>query len=228
MVVAGDVKTDDVFALAEKYFGGITKQLDIKKKNDVPDILTNKIKQNEMGIDFPIQIYTFVYPVPEAGSKDSKALSMLMSLLFTDQNSIINERIVNKEKLAYGLNAGGVEDMMYSSYGTIDVFMSPMPGNVKVKKEIREEINKVIASGIPQEKIDKFIRSYESAYLLEEYEPSSVASRLGLAQFFYHDPMYAAKEIEEYKKITSADLQAVAAKYLSEDALQFINIKPSF
>jgi predicted Zn-dependent peptidase len=106
--------------------------------------------------------------------------------------------------------------------------MSPMPGNVKVKKEIREEINKVIASGIPQEKIDKFIRSYKSAYLLEEYEPSSVASRLGQAEFYYHDPMYAAKEIEEYKKITSADLQAAAAKYLSEDALQFINIKPSF
>ena len=228
MVVAGDIKTDEVFALAEKYFGGITKQLDIKKKNDVPDIYTNKIKQNEMGIDFPIQIYTFVYPIPETGSKDSKALSMLMSLLFTDQNSIINERIVNKEKLAYGLNSNGAEEMTYSNIGTLDVFMSPMPGNVKVKKEIREEINKVIASGIPQEKIDKYIKAYESSYLLAEYEPSSVAYRLGQAEFFYHDPMMASKQIEEYKKITSADLQAAAAKYLSEEELQFINIKPSF
>ena len=153
---------------------------------------------------------------------------MLLSLLFTDKNSIINERIVNKEKLAYGLNANIGEDLMYSSYGLIDVFMSPMPGNVKVKKEIREEINKVIASGIPQEKIDKYVKAYEATYLLAEYDPSSISYRLGLSEFYYNDPMAITKEIDELKLIKPEDLKKVAAKYLSEEAMQFINIKPSF
>jgi predicted Zn-dependent peptidase len=228
LVIAGDVKSDAVFAMAEKYFGPITKQLSLKKRTDIPDIYSNKIEKNEMGIDYPIQIYSYVYPKPEAGNKDTKALNMLISLLFTDENSIINERIVDKEKLAYGINNYSQGEMLFPSYGIIDVFMGPMPGNVKVKKEIREVINNVIASGISQEKIDKFVQAYESAYTLEGYEPSNVAARLGIGEYYYNDPLAAAKELEEYKKITSGDLKAVAAKYLSETALQFINIKPSF
>ena len=80
-------------------------------------------------------------------------------------------------------------------------------GNVKVKKEIREVINNVIASGIPQEKIDKFVKAYESSYTLEGYEPSNVAARLGIGEYYYNDPLAAAKELEEYKKITSDDLK---------------------
>ena len=181
-----------------------------------------------MNIDYPVQIYSFVFPKPEAGNKDLKAYNMLMSLLFTDDNSILNNKIVEKEKLAFGIYGTSGEDMIYPSYQVIDVIMSPMPGNVKVKKEIRKEINNVIDSGITQQKIDKFTLALESAYTLQDYEPSNVAYRLGVAEFFYHDPFKAAKEVEEYKKITSADLKAVAAKYLSDEAIQFINIKPSF
>jgi predicted Zn-dependent peptidase len=135
---------------------------------------------------------------------------------------------VEKEKLAFAINNFNRGDMLYPSYGIIDVFMSPFPGNVKVKKEIRDVINNVIATGIPQEKIDKFVKAYESAYLLAEYEPAAVANRLGIAEYYYNDPLDVAKELEEYKKITSYDLKAVAIKYLSEQTLQFINIKPSF
>jgi zinc protease len=228
MIVVGDVQSDKIFGLAEKYFGPIKKQLDIKPKTNIPDLFTNKVKQNEMGIDFPIQIYSFIIPCPDAGAADSKAFEILISSLFTSQNSILNERIVNKERLAYGINSSGAEQMSYSNYINVDVFMSPMPGNIKVKKEIRDEINKVIANGIDQSKIDQYVRAIESGNILNSYEPNSVAYRLGAAEFFYHDPLEADKDIEGYKKISPEDIKAVAAKYLSEEQLQFINIKPSF
>ncbi len=94
--------------------------------------------------------------------------------------------------------------------------------------EIREEINKVIANGIPQEKIDKYVKAYEANKILEGYEPSNIAYRLGLSEFFYGDPNAFNVEINELKKINSDDLKRVAGKYLSEEAMQFINIKPSF
>jgi zinc protease len=228
LVVAGDVKSEEVFKLAEKYFGGITKQLDVKKKTDIPTVFSNKIRTAEIGIDFPVQIYSFVFPRPAADSKDARVYDMLISLLFSDNNSIINERIVNKEKLAYGVLVNNSENLMYDSYTLIDVIMAPMPGNVKVKKEIREEINKVIASGIAQEKIDKYVKAYEAAFTFQAYEPSNVAYRIGLAEFYFGNPNAVKEELNELKKIKPDDLKNVALKYFSEEVTQFINIKPSF
>jgi len=228
LVVAGDIKSDEIFSKADQYFGSITKQLTLSKRTDVPDLFTSKIKQTDMPIDYPVQIYSFIFPAPAIDDKDSKAYKMLMNLLFLDQNSIITERIVNKEKLAYTLYSFTEPEMVYSSYSLIDVIMSPMPGNVKVKKEIREEVAKVIASGIPQDRIDKYVKSFEARYIMGSYEPSSIAYRLGIAEFFFNNPDAASKELSEIKKITSDDLKRVAAKYLTEEAMQFINIKPSF
>ena len=65
LVVVGDIKSETVFALAEKFFCPITKQLNVANKTDIPDIYKNKIKVNDIGIDFPVQIYSFVFPIPE-------------------------------------------------------------------------------------------------------------------------------------------------------------------
>jgi zinc protease len=226
LVVVGNVKTDNVYALAEKYFGVITKQLDIKKKENIPLIDTAKIRTSEMNINFPVQIYSYTFPQPAVGDKDFFAFKMLNDILFTDENSILNNRLVKKDHLVYVVQTSNDPWSYYPNLAIIDVIMNASPGNVKVKKAIREEINKIIAEGIPQEMIDNYITAYENSNKLSDYECGNISNKLGMAEYYFGDYNKSYSLSDEYKKTTQEDLKRLAGKYLTDEKIQLINIKP--
>jgi zinc protease len=226
IVVVGNVKASDVFALAEKYFAPISKQLNIKKKENIPSLDTSKIRTNEMNINFPLQIYSYTFPRPMVSDPDFFAYLLLTDILFTNENSILNNRLVKKDYLAYAIQLTSDEWSYYPNLTVIDVVMNASPGNVKVKKAIREEIAKVMESGLPQETLDNFITAYENTEQLNNYQCANVSAKLGMAEYYFNDYTKAYKLKNDYKKITPDDLKRVAAKYLTEDKIQIINIKP--
>jgi zinc protease len=226
IVVTGNVKAEQVFALTEKYFGVLTKQLQLKKKENIPSLDTAKIRINEMNINFPLQLYSYIFPTPAVNDKDFFAFDLLMNILFIDNNSVLTNKLVKKDHLAYGFSPRNNAWNYYPSFMLIDVIMNASPGNVKVKKSIREEINKIIETGISEETLNNSITAYESSTALDDYESGKLTARLGLCEYFFNDYTRAFTLSEEYKKLTSEDLKRVAAKYLSEEKIQFINIKP--
>lgn len=226
VVVVGNVKAENVFAMAEKYFGAVTKQLDIKKRIDIPALDTAHIRTNDMNLNFPVQIYTYTFPRPAASDPDFFGFQMLSDILFTGDNSILTNRLVKKEFLAYGLNVDNDQWSYYPNLAIIDVIMNASPGNVKVKREIKEEINKVIAEGISKEMLDNYIQAYENNLVLNNYQAANISGELGMAEYYLNDYKRAFNQSEEYKKVTTEDIKRLAAKYLSEDKIQLINIKP--
>lgn len=226
VVVVGNVKADEVFAMAEKYFGVITKQLDIQKKQNIPAIDTARLRANEMNINFPVQIYTYTFPRPSVSHPDFFPFQMLTDILFTGDNSILTNRLVKKEHLAYGFNASHDTWNYYPNLGVVDVIMNASPGNVKVKRAIKEEIGKVIAEGLSQELLDNYIQAYENTYELNNYMLANISANIGMAEFYLNDYKKASNLKEEYKKVTNEDIKRVTAKYLGEDKIQLVNIKP--
>lgn len=228
IVVVGNVKTEEVFAMAEKYFGAVTKQLVIKQPTNIPRLDTAKIRVAEMNINFPIQIYTYVFPRPvrALANNDFFAFQLLSDVLFSSSNSILNNRLVKKDHLAYGLNTVNDTWSVFNNFGIIDVVMNASPGNVKVKRAIREEINRITAEGIPQTMLNDYVTATENSNKLSNYECANIAGELGMAEYYFYN--YSAAYIinDEYKKVTQEDIKRVAAKYLAEDKIQIINIKP--
>ena len=228
IVVVGNVKTEEVFAMAEKYFGAVTKQLVIKQPTNIPRLDTANIRVAEMNINFPIQIYTYVFPRPvrALANNDFFAFQLLSDVLFSSSNSILNNRLVKKDHLAYGLNTVNDTWSVFNNFGIIDVVMNASPGNVKVKRAIREEINRITAEGIPQTMLNDYVTATENSNKLSNYECANIAGELGMAEYYFYN--YSAAYIinDEYKKVTQEDIKRVAAKYLAEDKIQIINIKP--
>jgi zinc protease len=226
VVVVGNVKAEEVFAMAEKYFGTVTKQLDIKKKSNVPVLDTAHIRTNEMNINFPVQIYSYTFPRPAVGDPDFFGFQMLSDILFIGENSILNNRLVKKEFLAYGFSVANDAWSYYPNLAVIDVIMNASPGNVKVKKAIKEEINKIINEGISKELLDNYVQSYENSYILNGYSASSISNDLGMAEYYFNDYHKANSLSQEFKKVSPEETKRIAAKYLSEDKIQIVNIKP--
>lgn len=226
VIIVGNVKAEDVFAMAEKHFGSITKQLDLKKKENLPSLDTVKLKATEMNINFPVQIYTYTFPRPAVSEPDYFTFQFLTDILFLSENSILNNRLVKKEHLAYGFNQAHDAWSYYPNFAIIDVIMSASPGNVKVKRAIREEINKIINEGVPENLLVNYITAYENNSMLNNYMSANISGELGMAEYYFNDYHKAYTLKDEYKKITQENIKRIAAKYLSGDHLQLLNIKP--
>ncbi|MBI3509454.1 MAG: insulinase family protein [Bacteroidetes bacterium] len=227
VIVSGDVNHEEVFAMAKKYFGVITKQLPLTVPGPSPDLMNFHVKITDMDLNYPLQDYCYAFPQPAAGDKDYFAYDMLMSLFFTDENSILNERLVKKDHLAYAVIQANEPMSLYPSMTQFDVFMPPMPGNIKVKKTIRAEMDSVIANGLPQDKVDDFISNMNAAKIMSAYSAAGIADDLGMAEYYFHDYHKADTMVDSYKAVTQDDIKRVAALYFSPDHVDLINIKPT-
>lgn len=226
VVIVGDVKHEEIFAMAKKYFGPVTKQLPAQVAGSSPDLMNSHVKITDLDLNYPLQDYCFVMPQPAASDKDYFAFNMLMSLLFTDDNSILNEKLVKQDHSVFAIIESGDATSLYPSLAQIDVFMPPSPGNIKVKRAIRAEMDNVIANGLPEEKMQEFISMLEASRTMEAYSSEGIADELGMAEYYFHDYKQADSEIANYKAVTQADIKRVAAKYFSPEHVDMINIKP--
>jgi len=107
LVIVGNVKHDDVFKLAEKYYGPITKQLEIKVRKDIPSLDTSKLKATDMPLNFPVQIYAYTFPRVSSTDPDFFPMIMFTELMFTAPNSILNNRLVKKDQSVYDQSGTG-------------------------------------------------------------------------------------------------------------------------
>ncbi len=226
IIVSGNAKAEDVFAYAKKYFGPITKQLPVNTKKQEPDIFGHVIETEEMNIDFPVQIYTYVVPSPAFGHKDFYGFNLLTDLLFVNSNSILNNQLVMSGNMAYQILGNIDPARMYNNYSYFDVVMQAGIGNAKVKKAISKQINEIINEGMEQKLIDDYISNLEARKVFANYSNQNIAEELGYAEYYYNDYRKFNAMVDAYKKIKAEDLKAIAATYFNPEKLKVINIKP--
>jgi zinc protease len=227
VVIVGDVKHDEMFAMAKKYFGAVTKQLPAAAPVKTPDLMSSHVKTTDMEMNFPLQDYCYCFPQPASSDKDFFTFDMLMSLFFTDENSILNERLIKKEHSAFGIAQANETWSLYPSRTQFDVIMGPQPGNIKVKRAIREEMDSVIANGLPKEKMEDYISNMEAMQTMSAYSAEGIANEIGNSEYYFHDYTRFDKLVDNYKAVTEDDIKRVAAIYFSPDHIDMINIKPS-
>jgi zinc protease len=227
VVIVGDVKHDDMFTLAKKYFGPVTKQLPAAVAGASPKIMGTHVKSTDMELNFPLQDYCYSFPQPEVNDKDFFAYDMLMNIFFNDDNSILNERLIKKEHSVFAIVQANETWSLFPSRTQFDVFMGPQPGNIKVKKAIREEMDNVIANGLPEDKMKDFISNAEAEETIGAYSAAGIAGEIGMSEYYFHDYKQMDQQINKYKAVTQDDIKRVAALYFSADQVDMINIKPA-
>lgn len=227
LIIVGNVKHEDAFAKAEKNFGGITKHLDIKPLTNVPDIYSDTLRAKNITVDFPVQIYGYMIPKPAVGDSDFYPFIMLKNLLFSNPNSILNQKIVTNMELAYTIQEGSDDYSLYTNICQEYIVMNAAPGNVKVKKVVAAEIQSIIDDGIDEKLMKNYLSSLKSQVLGNAYSNADIANQLGVAEYYLHDFTRYNEMQNAFEKISPEKLQQIAKKYFDPKTLRIVNIKPA-
>lgn len=227
LVIVGDVKAEQMFDYASKYFGTIKKQLPLNSKKTEPDLFTFTPTVEDMQVDYPVQIYSYVIPAPAVGTPDYYKFNLLRDLLFSNPNSILNNSIVENGNLAYAIQPVSDDSRLYSNMASFDVIMQAQMGNAKVKKMISKEIYDIINEGLEQELIDNYVKNLEASQIFQNFSNQAIADKLGFAEYYFMDYKKYNQTIETYKTIKAEELTAICKKYYNPENMKVINIKPA-
>ena len=218
LVIVGDVKPAECLAKVRQYFEAIPSQ----PAPPDPDMTEPaQAKEKRLTIDDPLARATRLdigYHIPSAASPDYDALSVLSSVLSSGTSSRFTQTIVRQKQLALQAFAGPMESRGPGLFRAIGI-VSPAPGKTAADLEaaIYEEFEKVKTGKIEDWEIEKARNSARRSYL--GGLTSSLQRAVVMSQYavYYNDPNLINTRLDRLMAITAADVQRVAAKYLTPE-----------
>ena len=214
MVVVGDVTAENVFALAKKYIEPIPRQ------EPPPPVRTKEPEQlgeRRVTVSKPAQlpIEMVAYHIPQTGNPDEWAIDIMQAVLTRGQSSRLYSRMVDKEQLVLNI---GVFNSTNFDPGLLIFNMQPRSGvePAKAEKVLFEELDRIRTQPVS----DDELRKAKNQLLADHYRQLKTingrANLLGEYEVFYGDYHKLYQVEQAYEAVTVADIQRVAAKYLTE------------
>jgi len=218
VVVAGDIRKEEVFTTAKKHFSSIKNSKQSKKI--IRDLHTIEPKQDGakriiVHKDSQVEILAINFHIPNFLDKDQVALSALSELLTSGKSSRLNELLIDKKQMANTIYSYNMELKDPGVY----LFLAVCNPGVKaqdVEKEIWKEIQKIQEGDIKKSELAKIKKNTKADFIFSLESSSSVASLYGsyLIRGDIAPLMTYEKNIEKLQK---SDIVNVAQKYLTKD-----------
>lgn len=216
ILVTGDVEPEVVFTSAQKHFEHIQ-----NKQANIPDVYTIEPKQDgarhiEIKKDTQIEYFALGYKIPDFKNKDQVALSVIAELLSGGKSSILQEELVDKQRLASEVYA---YPMDLRDEG---VFLLILGGNKGIKaEEMREALLKIIddlkKGKITQAMLDKARINIKSNFIYSLEDASSVASLFG--DYLARGDIQPLLDYEKnLQSLSVDDLVNVVKKYFTSES----------
>ena len=215
IIVAGDVKHDEVLSLVKKYWG------EWKHGNYVAQIPTEPEQKEERtaDVDWPQQTLPWIAvafkgPAYSEDQKDKPALNLISSLAFS-QTSDLYQRLVIKEQKVDALEPDFDDHR--------DAYLLTVIARVKDPKDteyVRNEIIKTFDSYktllVPKEKLDAVKSNLRYSFALSMDNSEAIAANIAPYIALRRTPETLNKLFDTYASITPEDIQAMARKYFVE------------
>lgn len=222
--VAGNMKTEKVAQILQKFYGKIPAQ---KRKEISPALEPAQEAERVKILSVPVQVEKIfmAYKVPNAVHPDQVALGVLSYLLSTGRSSRLYKALVSAGLcIEQGSSVNGSKD---SSLFYVSASCQKGKSSEEVIGVIDREINKIIDSGLEESELKRI----KNKISLETFQGLSTNSSLcrfiGANQLVMGDIRLALEEMEKIKVIERAEVQAVARKYLNPKNRTVVVGKPA-
>jgi zinc protease len=218
LVVAGDIDEAKTKEWVKKYFGWIPKGPDINRGIPAEPAQTEarRVEQYKSNIQLPMMYVGF--KTADYRSDDHYALGLLGSILFDGNTSRMDKRLVNNDNPLCVSVGGGDDQLQDTGFFIGQARVLPGKSTEEVEKAMMEEMQKVVDKGVTDEELEKVKTSTWVGLIHARETCVNLASLLGEEQVFGGDANRANEAWKKYQAITTADIQAIAKKYLNPAA----------
>ncbi len=143
------------------------------------------------------------------------ALDVLALILANDKNSRLYKKLVYEMQIAQNASAFQESGKLDSKF---QVDIMPMPGQkvADIDRVVRAEIANIIESGVTTRELQRAQNSYKASFLNRLASVGNKADQLNFYNYFAGTPDYVQQDAARYERVTAADVQRVARKYLGK------------
>ncbi len=222
--VAGDVKAADVFGSAEKEFGNWERRTANTPALPIEPIQTaprRAVVEKDVNVGY-LQMGWHTIPLQHP---DLYALDTLAEILGGGQSSRLVREIREKQNLVSGISA-------YSSTPNYDAGIFAIratmpPANLrKAENAIWAQVEKIQREGVSADELTRAKRQVRAAFIFSSQGVENQAEQMAYDELGTGDPTYSRRYVTKIEKVTAAQIQAVALKYLDRDGLTTAIVQP--
>lgn len=229
LVVAGDVKASEVFALAQRYYGNIPSRALPKRKNfSEPAQLGIKRLAVKAPAELPLVVMAYHAPTLRDPKNDTVpyALEVLAGVLDGNQSARLNKTLVREKQIASSAGAGYDSTARGPSLFTLEGTPSAGVTVAELEAALREQLALLVRDGISDQELGR-VKAQVTAR--EVYKRDSVfyqAMQIGQMESIglsYRDIPVMLSKIQA---VTAQQVQEAARDILKDDNLTVAVLDP--
>ncbi len=229
LVVAGDVKSDDVIALAKKYFGAIpARPLPVRK----PQMEVRQVGDKHIVVKTPAKLpYVLMAwhaPVLRDWDKDSEpyALQILAGVLSGNDSARLQKSLVKTSQLAIDASAG--YDSVARGPGMFLIDATPAPGKKleALEQAILAEVARIQNDGISESELARVKAQVIAADVYQRDSLFYQAMQLGEYVTAGLPPDALTHRVDKLRAVTADQVREAARKWLVDDQLSVAELDP--
>ncbi|MCL1042572.1 M16 family metallopeptidase [Shewanella marisflavi] len=212
VVIAGDVKLNEVKALANQYFAPIPAQTPPREVKTVEPLQKGERRVFVQKASVSTPNVMLAFHVPATSHQDYYALDLLSSILTTGNSSRLYQGLVEKQV------AIEVETYMPMSFDPNLFYVMGVANPGITAKELETgmigEINRIAHEGVTQDELEK-VKNIKLMNFYRTMETiNGKANTLGTYELYFGSFEKLFNAPEAYSKVTPEDIQRVAQTYL--------------
>ncbi|MBE9515832.1 MAG: insulinase family protein [Proteobacteria bacterium] len=216
LVVAGDVKAGEVFALAEKYYGVVPTR-PVAKRSIKAEPKQTQPRRSTVKAPAKVPYYISGYHVPVMGQgkdEETYALSVLAGVLDGGNSARLARDLIRGSQIASSAGAG------YSgmSRGPGLFMLDGTPANGKrisdVEKALMAQVEKLKTELVSESELKRIKAQVLASDVYGRDSVFYQAMRIGIMETIGLDYRLMDDYVDNIKKVTAEQLRTVARKYL--------------
>lgn len=229
LVVAGDVKADEVIALARRYFGALPpRPLPQRRPQTEPAQLGEKRIVVKVPAQLPYLVMAWHAPTLKDWKNDTApyALQILAGVLSGNDSARLRKSLVKERQIAVNVSAG--YDAVARGPGMFMIDATPAPGKTvaALEEAIRNELGQIQRAGISEAELARVKAQVIAADVYQRDSLFYQAMQLGEYAIAGLPPEALARRVEKLRAVTAEEVQAAAREWLQDDRLSVAELDP--
>jgi zinc protease len=229
VVIVGDVDHDEVFKLAEQYYGPLAaRALPERKPQSEPEQTGIRRLTVKAPAELPVVLMAYKVPVIRdvENDVDPYALEMLSAILDGHDAARFSKRLVRELRLA--VSAGAGYDSNSRGPGLFYLQGTPSAGRTRAELEagLRAELARVAKDGVAGDELARARAQLVAGQIYKLDSMFAQAMEIGQLETSGLSYLVNKRMIEKLQAVTAEQVTAVARKYFRDEQLTVAELDP--